>query len=50
MVPDLFDLCVPLEAQETSYFADSARIFNFSKIFSGIILPIQLGRFPENLK
>lgn len=31
------DRCVPLEAQETSYRADSARIFIFSKTLYGIM-------------
>jgi hypothetical protein len=37
MEPGLFFRLVPLEAQDTSYFADSARIFSFSSTFSFIL-------------
>ena len=37
IAPLLCEREVPLEAQDTSYFADSAKIFNFSSTFSSII-------------
>jgi hypothetical protein len=37
MLPGLFERCVPLEAHDTSYFADSASILSFSNILSDII-------------
>jgi len=38
MPPVILEREVPLEAQDTSYFADSARIFSFSRTFSFIII------------
>ena len=35
-VPGLLERTVPLEEQETSYFADSASIFSLAKTFSFI--------------
>lgn len=36
IIPLFFPREVPLEAHETSYFADSAKILNFSNTFSSI--------------
>ena len=40
IAPLLCEREVPLEAQDTSYFADSAKIFNFSSTFSSIFCGI----------